>query len=225
MADRIGGDAEEAPGDRGRRRVLHLGAQGSALRTQEEARKTKQEASSGGDAAEHIRARRLADAPDVFSRKNSGVESRANRDKLELKSASDGSASYAALEKKAELYEKLCRGELPDEDEVYCVDFFRKNVNGNGAGDGDGADADADADAMVLAAKLIGPGRTSALMDRDEHKRFVREVHEEASEAREKASEFKLRRREQEAARRDRLRQAYLRKQLDKLKAAQQIQP
>lgn len=50
-----------------------------------------------------------------------------------------------------------------------------------------------------------------------------REVHEEASEAREKASELKLRRREQEAARRDRLRQAYLRKQLGKLRAAQQI--
>lgn len=57
--------------------ILELKAQ--LYRTQEEARKTKQESSSGGDAAEHIRARRAAAAPDVFSRKNSGVESRANR--------------------------------------------------------------------------------------------------------------------------------------------------
>lgn len=39
-----------------------------------------------------------------------------HRDKLELKAVKDGSASYAALEKKAELYEKLSRGELPDEE-------------------------------------------------------------------------------------------------------------
>lgn len=49
-----------------------------------------------------------------------------SRDKLELKAIDDGSASYAALEKKAELYNKLVRGELSDEEgeEKYCVDFF-----------------------------------------------------------------------------------------------------
>ena len=46
-----------------------------------------------------------------------------------------------------------------------------------------------------------------------------REVHEEANQAREKVSELKLRRQVQAAARREKLKQAYLRKQLEKLKA------
>ena len=97
----------------------------------------------------------------------------------------NGSASYAALERKAEIYEKLCRGELPDEEETYCVDFFRKStvqseqpIGGSSAhesGDGCSAhDEEADLEAMVLAEKLIGPGRGDAIMDRNEHKRFVR---------------------------------------------------
>ena len=49
---------------------------------------------------------------------------------------------------------------------------------------------------------------------------FLREVHQEANQAREKASELKIRRQEQAAARREKLKQAYLRKQLEKLKAA-----
>ena len=49
---------------------------------------------------------------------------------------------------------------------------------------------------------------------------FLREVHEEANQAREKVSELKLRRQEQLAARREKLKQAYLRKQLEKLKAS-----
>lgn len=50
------------------------------------------------------------------------------RDKLHLKATKDGADSYAALEKKAELYDKLVRGELPDEEEKekYSVDFLRK---------------------------------------------------------------------------------------------------
>lgn len=48
----------------------------------------------------------------------------------------------------------------------------------------------------------------------------LREVHKEASQAREKASELKLRRQEQVAARREKLKQAYIRKQIEKLKAS-----
>lgn len=49
---------------------------------------------------------------------------------------------------------------------------------------------------------------------------FFREVHEEVNQAREKVSELKMRRQEQQATRREKLKQAYLRKQLDKLKAS-----
>lgn len=52
---------------------------------------------------------------------------------------------------------------------------------------------------------------------------ICREVHEEANQAREKASEIKLRRQEQVAARREKLKQAYLRKKLEQLKASSSI--
>ena len=48
---------------------------------------------------------------------------------------------------------------------------------------------------------------------------LFREVHEEVNQAREKVSELKVRRQEQVANRREKLKQAYLRKQLEKLKA------
>lgn len=48
---------------------------------------------------------------------------------------------------------------------------------------------------------------------------ICREVHEEVNRAREKASEIKLRRQEQVAAHRQKLKQAYLRKKLEQLKA------
>lgn len=51
---------------------------------------------------------------------------------------------------------------------------------------------------------------------------MIREVHEEVNQARQKATTLKLRRQEQEAARREKLRQAYLRKQLEKLTSAKQ---
>lgn len=106
-----------------------------------------------------------------------------NRDKLELKAVKDGSASYAALEKKAELYEKLSRGELPDEEdkEKYCVDFFQKSFDHvdepqmpQSHGATDAAEPGNDHEDCVPNAKPVGLGRTGIEMDRDEHKRFVR---------------------------------------------------
>jgi hypothetical protein len=109
-----------------------------------------------------------------------------------MKAIRDGSVSYAALEKKAALYEKLSRGELPDEEEneKYCVDFFQKSMendrsqpsdsghndntrgadsplrDGNRGGD-DGSDP-------FLSSRPFGLGHTGINMDNDEHKRFVR---------------------------------------------------
>nr|CAD1834292.1 unnamed protein product [Ananas comosus var. bracteatus] len=209
--------------------IVELKAQ--LYRTQEEARKAKD--SSAASADEFHRARKKPLPSDLFSQKNSGVESRARRDKLEMKAIKDGSVSYAALEKKAEIYEKLARGELPDEEEKekYCVDFFRKGLeqdepqqpelHGNTSDDGV-ENQDGDTDDSLLNSKLFGLGRASAIIDNDEHKRFVREVHEEASQAREKATTLRARRQEQEAARREKLRQAYLKKQLDKLISSKQ---
>lgn len=52
------------------------------------------------------------------------------------------------------------------------------------------------------------------------HPLIFREVHEEANRAREKASVVKLRRQEQVAAHREKLKQAYLRKKLEQARAA-----
>lgn len=112
------------------------------------------------------------------------------RDKLELKAVQDGSASYAALEKKAELYNKLVRGELSDEEdqEKYCVDFFRKGLQQDewqmprendastlNARDVDGADDDDDG-FLLNGSKTAGLGQASTAVDRSQHKHFVKYV-------------------------------------------------
>ncbi|KAL3851470.1 hypothetical protein ACJIZ3_013352 [Penstemon smallii] len=214
--------------------ILDLKAQ--LYKSQEESKRQQKEPIHSADRnyaqqLEVHRAKKFISAHDSFSNKNSGVEARAAKDKLELKAVRDGSASYAALEKKAELYDKLVRGELSDEEEneKYCVDFFRKGYsqdesqmprgNNTSVETRDKDDYDGD-DLLSNDSKAPGLGRTSATVDRSEHKRFVLEVHEEANEAREKVSELKIRRQEQVAARREKLKQAYLRKQLEKLKAS-----
>lgn len=104
------------------------------------------------------------------------------RDKLELKAVNDGSVSYAALEKKAALYDKLAKGELSDEEEQekYCVDFFRKSVDQdyvslspNMLPENEGARADGDA-SLLFDWKPVGLGRTTGVVDNAEHKRNVR---------------------------------------------------
>ncbi|KAL6206840.1 hypothetical protein ACLB2K_024086 [Fragaria x ananassa] len=207
--------------------IMELKAQ--LYQSQEDSKKSKDLAGSDAD---FLRAKKKITAHDAFSAKNSGVDARAHKDKLELKAVKDGSASYAALEKKAALYEKLARGELSDEEdkEKYCVDFFVKRHEQDESEQTQRFDSsavapledqDGETDLSTLfSRKPVGLGHAGATWDNDEHKRFVREVHQEANQAREKASELKVRRQEQATARREKLKQAYIRKQLEKLKAA-----
>lgn len=206
--------------------IMELKAQ--LYRSQEESKKSRDLA---GPDVEYQRAKKIVSAGDHFSRRNSGVEARSHKDKLAFKAEKDGSASYAVLEKKAELYEKLVRGELPDEEdeEKYCVDFFRKGLLQDELGNDQAhhntttepSQKEEEDDAFLpFNQKPFSLGRTAGNADHNEHKRFVREVHEEASEAREKASELKFRRQEQAVSRREKLKQAYLKKRLENLKAA-----
>eukprot|EP01018_Ginkgo_biloba_P025851 Gb_27528 [translate_table: standard] len=198
--------------------------------------KTQEEAKRAKDAAPDVdlhRARKKNVSTDPFSNKNSGVEERAHRDKLQLKATNDGSASYAALEKKAELYSKLVRGELPDEEdkEKYCVDFLSKGalenefehleeenkvqvgyLDNNIRNDVHMLFSDSDG-------KRAGIGWTGHTGVGNEHKRLVREVNEETTEARGKASILKQRRQSQAEKNREKLRHAFLKKQIEKLKA------
>lgn len=106
------------------------------------------------------------------------------RDKLEMKAIKDGSASYASLERKAKLYDKLVRGELSDgeDEEKYCVDFFRKGqeqedsdqLQQHDISNTEPRDEDGDDDASLLSdTKAAGLGRQAGTFDRSEHKRFV----------------------------------------------------
>lgn len=216
--------------------ILELKAQ--LYKSQEESKRDRlnrdpiHSTSSSDHTLEVHRAKKKITANDPFSNKNSGVEARAAKDKLELKAVNDGSASYAALERKAALYDKLVKGELSDEEEKekYCVDFFRKGLVQEESIHPQGHETSTmevqgeDGDNEIPNIRNAGLGRASGTMDRSEHKRFVMEVHEEATLAREKASDLKIRRQEQAAARREKLKQAYLRKQLEKLKASSKEQ-
>lgn len=107
------------------------------------------------------------------------------RDKLELKALNEGAVSYAALEKKAELYDKLARGELSDEEdqEKYCVDFSSKIVqdepqhpqghDASGTGQTEYGDGDSGS-SMLPNTKPMGLGRAGATFDNEEHKRIVK---------------------------------------------------
>ncbi|GFQ05829.1 uncharacterized protein at4g18255, partial [Phtheirospermum japonicum] len=113
--------------------ILELKAQ--LYKSQEESKRNPKEPIHSADHnyAQHLevhRAKKKITAHDSYSAKKFGVDARAAKDKLELKAVQDGSASYAALERKAEIYNKLVRGELSDEEdeEKYCVDFFRKGL-------------------------------------------------------------------------------------------------
>ncbi|XP_010559251.1 PREDICTED: LOW QUALITY PROTEIN: uncharacterized protein At4g18257-like [Tarenaya hassleriana] len=215
--------------------IMELKAQ--LYRSQEESKKSKD--LTGTDVQYHRAKQRVA-AHGSFPGKNSGVEARALKDKLESKAVKDGSVSYAALEKKAELYAKLVRGELADEEDQdkYCVDFFRKGIeqeeSHHRSGEHDESasaplddakeEGEGEGDGSLFRTRFVGPGRTVGTADTSEHVRMVREVHEEVNQAREKTTELKQQRQEQAAARREKLRQAFLRKQLDKLKAQHQQQ-
>lgn len=105
------------------------------------------------------------------------------RDKLELKAVKDGSASYAALEKKAELYDKLARGELPDEEdqEKYCVDFLSKSLRQDEPRQPQGHDTSVaeppayeDGENEVPYTKTVRLGSAARVVDDDEHKRLIR---------------------------------------------------
>ncbi|CAD5328312.1 unnamed protein product [Arabidopsis thaliana] len=212
--------------------IMELKAQ--LYKSQEEAKQTKD--FTGSDAQYHRAKERIA-AKDSFAAKNSGVESRNLKDKLEHKAVKDGAVNYAALEKKAQLYDKLVRGELSDEEgeEKYCVDFLRKGIqhedpkpsstyNNSISAPPEDLKQDGEDDGSLFSTKFAGLGHAIGTADVGQHVRIVREVHEEVNQAREKATELKQRRQEQATNRREKLKQAYLRKQLEKLKAQQQQQ-
>lgn len=66
----------------------------------------------------------------IIQRRNAGVDARDARDKLQLKATGEGAErlaeSQAALARKAQLYEKLARGEQQDDEEKYEVSLLKQ---------------------------------------------------------------------------------------------------
>ncbi|BFI25736.1 hypothetical protein AXG93_3233s1080 [Marchantia polymorpha subsp. ruderalis] len=192
-------------------------------KTQEDVKKAKE-----GD-VEVVRSRKKIGVPE---KKNAGVDERAAKDALHLKAVEDGKDVYAALEKKAELYEKLSRGELNEEEaEMYNVDFFRKGLlederlemeEEDGSRDLHGKINDSSDLGSVHTRSQGGWIRDGASGLTQEHKQIIREVNEETKDAREKTSTLKQQRLLQSQKKREALRQAYLKRQVEKLKSQKQ---
>ncbi|KAM4651772.1 coiled-coil domain-containing protein 174 [Discoglossus pictus] len=84
------------------------------------------------DAGFPSKPRALAKKPNIWSKQNTGVTARAERD-VEEKIEEDKSLdkSRQKLEEKALLYEKMTKGDFPDEEteELYLVDFTQKMID------------------------------------------------------------------------------------------------
>ncbi|PNW75358.1 hypothetical protein CHLRE_12g523832v5 [Chlamydomonas reinhardtii] len=134
-----------------------------------------------------------------MQRRNTGVEERDRRDKLEVKTTADRVGEcYAALERKAQLYEKLARGELDDEGEQYEVDFLRKGgAAEEEAGGGEGRRGGDLVDTMLQAVSGTGGMMTADMARERERRDWERDqqrimADEEAEERRRKQKEALL---------------------------------
>eukprot|EP00897_Mesotaenium_endlicherianum_P005869 jgi/Mesen1/530/ME000104S10627 len=222
--------------------IVELRAQ--LFKSQEEAKRSRE---STGDGIEAIpRKKAVVGGDGLFSGKNSGVEERANRDKLHLKGVDDGSAVQRALERKSELYGRIARGEVSDEEELekYSIDFLRKGFlteekeemdaevremqrqrlaepwsqRGDQDPDAAAARATRDEDGSAEGAKSdVGVDWPSQVRSANTgQKQFIREVNEQTIVARERAASLKHQRLTQAQKHREKLRQAFLKKNLEK---------
>lgn len=98
------------------------------FRKQEEFKHEKLSKDAGGAS----KPRAAPKKPSIWSKQNSGVTARAERD-VEEKTEEDDSLekSRRRLEEKAQLYEKMTKGDFPDEEteELYLVDFAQKIID------------------------------------------------------------------------------------------------
>uniref|UniRef100_A0A8C6YGK8 Coiled-coil domain containing 174 n=1 Tax=Naja naja TaxID=35670 RepID=A0A8C6YGK8_NAJNA len=84
------------------------------------------------DAGVHVKPKTVNKKPTIWTKQNKGVSDRAEKDaeqKIEEKQTLD--KSRQKLEEKARLYEKMTKGDFPDEEteDLYLVDFTQKIID------------------------------------------------------------------------------------------------
>ncbi|KAF5825695.1 hypothetical protein DUNSADRAFT_7516 [Dunaliella salina] len=169
-------------------------------------------------------------------KKNSGVEERDQRDRLHLKSTTTNRASecYAALERKAALYDKLARGEAGDDDETYEVDFLSKSYEQHQQqrqqqGDGEYTDLSVDQGEGEPGGGLEGYQRHDRDLEaqqeeeeeeaRRQHREVILGLAQDTKDSRQRALQLKELKEKQAQDKANALKEAYLKKQLSKAMA------
>eukprot|EP01024_Parvocaulis_polyphysoides_P002670 TRINITY_DN107910_c0_g1_i1.p1 TRINITY_DN107910_c0_g1~~TRINITY_DN107910_c0_g1_i1.p1 ORF type:complete len:250 (+),score=52.57 TRINITY_DN107910_c0_g1_i1:37-750(+) len=159
----------------------------------------------------------------LFNKKNSGVEERIEKDEQHVKSSDDVlNESRVALERKAELYDKLARGEVEDDNDVFEVDFFEKTKYTTSQSNNYAKEKERNTsvnDHMNLEHIILKHEQEQQEEEKRRrlHKEFVMKVASETTENRDKSYDQKLAKQEQLQNQRKKLKQAFLRKQKDKL--------
>mmetsp|Transcript_40716 Transcript_40716/g.77737 ORF Transcript_40716/g.77737 Transcript_40716/m.77737 type:complete len:209 (-) Transcript_40716:325-951(-) len=151
------------------------------------------------------------------------------------------SQCYQALERKAALYEKLARGQMVDEAEMYDVDFVRKGFLSDepephtssssggffpqeasyGTGGLVSADMQMERERASWEQEVTAAHDNELLSEeqRRERKTAIDEINRETKDGRERTQTLKERRQAQAERNRERLRTAFLKKQVAKLKS------
>mmetsp|Transcript_28859 Transcript_28859/g.72399 ORF Transcript_28859/g.72399 Transcript_28859/m.72399 type:complete len:288 (+) Transcript_28859:313-1176(+) len=179
-----------------------------------------------------------------FNRRNAGVDARNERDMEEVQRAKDRIGEcYAALERKAKLYEQIVRGEAPDREDVYQVDFLQKGtleqeeevlrgraesflaatLGGQPDARSDSDDTkDGEAAARDTAAEDDSGWGHNAVAGRKERIQVISELARETESGRDKAEQLKQARTDQLQRNRQRLKAEFLKRQAAKMRAAKQ---
>ncbi|KAK9834155.1 hypothetical protein WJX81_003482 [Elliptochloris bilobata] len=239
-AERLGWLTESSVQPRKRRAIEGVGTAGlvdlqaTLYRQEEQARLVREGVLDPADTSGR---RKAGIDVSAFARRNAGVEARDKRDKAHLQTPeSQLEASRSALERKAQLYERLAAGSVADDDDedLYNVDFVRKEARGDGeaaragvATDGRGLDGRGEDAAHERRQRdwEAGEQRTlaSELAAEEAQRERIQAVEDaEAATAagRQRAAAAKERREATAARQREQLKTAFLKRQLAALKAA-----
>lgn len=202
--------------------VVDLQAQ--LYRAQEQARLHKEGNLESRD--KYVRRKAGVDVHELLGKRNAGVSERDAKDRLSLKSTTGDRAleCYEALSRKAELYERLARGEMHDDDEGYEVDFMRKGPEAPHTdtlpareAEHTSEDAPAGVSGFVSHGWLSDEEENLESLEeqkRQAHKEAILELTRQTHEQRSKALEIKQQKDDILRAKRERLKAQFLKQKL-----------